>query len=231
MKSTRVGSFYSVGTGPGDSRLLTLLAIETIRKCAVIAVPDSGAAENAVLKIVDAYMEGKEVVFCPMAMTRDKKTLESCHERSGEQLRSCLDKGLDVAFLTLGDPSIYSTPMYVHKRLKLLGYQTHIIPGVPSFCAAAAALNVALCEGGQLLHIIPASYNRAQEALHLSGTKVLMKSGRSICDIKSAIKAAHCSGMAVERCGMDGEIIHESLGTITEDASYYSILIVKEDDA
>ena len=62
-----------------------------------------------------------------------------------------------MVFLTLGDPTVYSTYWYVHKRVAARGYAAELVPGVPSFCAAAAAMGRALCEDGEMLHIIPAS--------------------------------------------------------------------------
>ena len=50
-----------------------------------------------------------------------------------------MEQGKDVAFLTLGDSSIYATPMYLHRILKEKGYQTKMVPGIPSFCAVAAS--------------------------------------------------------------------------------------------
>ena len=44
-----------------------------------------------------------------------------------------LDGGKDVAFLTLGDPTVYSTYLYLHRKVTARGYEAEIIPGVPSF--------------------------------------------------------------------------------------------------
>ena len=87
-------------------------------------------------------------------------------------------------FLTIGDPSIYSTCMYIHKRLKRMGYETELIPGIPSFCAAAARLDISLSENSDELHIIPASYG-VEESMRLQGTKVFMKSGRKMAEVKT----------------------------------------------
>ena len=87
-----------------------------------------------------------------------------------------------MVFITLGDPTVYSTCMYIHKRIRKQGYETRIVPGVPSFCAAAARLDQSLVENQEELHIIPASYE-IEEGLKMAGTKVLMKAGRkdSLC--------------------------------------------------
>ena len=115
------GCFYSVGTGPGDSKLLTLLAVETIRQADVIAVQDSGAKENAVLNIVAEYVADKEIRSFSMPMTRDKEEQERCHQQAAKVIAALLEQGKQGAFLTLGDSTIYATPMYLHKRLQKMG--------------------------------------------------------------------------------------------------------------
>ena len=88
-----------------------------------------------------------------------------------------LDAGKDAAFLTLGDPTVYATSMYIHQRIAGMGYRTSIVSGVPSFCAAAAKLGVSLGEKQEQIHIIPASYD-VEAAMQLPGTKILMKAGK-----------------------------------------------------
>ena len=112
----RRGVFYSVGTGPGDPELLTYQAAKTMEKCAIIALPNSGAAENAVLTIVSPYIEGKTVVYCDMPMVRDKALVLAAHEKVARDLSVYLEAGQDVDFLTLGDHRIYSNAMYVHRK-------------------------------------------------------------------------------------------------------------------
>ena len=224
----RKGTFYCVGVGPGDPRLMTLLAVETIGNCPVIALPSSGGKENLAMKIAGKYLEGKELLFCDMPMIRDKQKLEEYHRTSAQQISLVLDQGKDVAFLTLGDPSIYSTPMYLHHILREEGYETSMVPGVPSFCAVAAALNTSLCEGGEALQVIPASYPQVEEALAAPGNKVLMKSGKSMEKIKEKIDTARYDVMAVECCGMEDEKIHRSLESLSQSASYFSVVVLKE---
>ena len=71
-------------------------------------------------------------------MTRNREILERNYARAAEQIIACLCKGKDVAYLTLGDPAIYSTYIYIHRMVREQGYPAEMINGVPSFCAAAA---------------------------------------------------------------------------------------------
>ena len=83
-------------------------------------------------------LEEKKLMGISMPMTKDEKKLLSAHEKGISDLKMALDQGEDLAFLTLGDPTVYSTYMYLHHEIGKLGYQTEIINGIPSFCAAAA---------------------------------------------------------------------------------------------
>ena len=139
-----------------------------------------------------------------------------------------LDSGRNVAFLTLGDPTVYATYIYIHKRVEKAGYDTEIISGITSFCAVAARLNIGLVEKAEPLHVIPASY-QIEEALKLPGTKVLMKSGKKMKSVKETLKAMpDCQVMMIENCGMENEKIYRSADEIDENAGYYSLIIVRE---
>lgn len=226
------GKLYGVGIGPGDPKLLTLLAVETLRAADVIALPDTGGEKTA-LSIAAEYIAGKETLLCPLPMTRDAQRLRQSRMESADLLAAQLEAGRTVAFITLGDPTVYSTYMYLHRELLSRGYEAGIIPGVPSFCAAAAALSTSLCDGGQPLHIIPASYPDADRLLRLEGNKVLMKSGKSLAGVKESLKSAGLYGCArmAECCSMPGERTYRTLDDAPDDASYFSVILVKEEDA
>ncbi len=221
------GKFYAVGLGPGDPNLLTMKAINVMKDCHVIAVPRSGAAENVALKIAGDYILDKEILECDMPMIKDKEELNRCHERSADAISEILEQGKDVAFLTLGDPAIYSTVMYVHRKLAQRGYQTAMVPGVPSFCGAAASLNTSLCEREEMLHIIPATYKGSQ-AEELEGTKVLMKSGKTIMKIKDQL--ADKKAMMVECATMKNEKVYQDLKELKEQSSYFSLIVIPSED-
>ena len=138
-----------------------------------------------------------------------------------------MQKGKNVVFLTLGDPTVYSTYLYVHKRIAQRGYRTELTSGITSFCAVAAKLNIGLVEKAEELHVIPASY-QIEDALKLPGTKVLMKAGRKIGQVKELLKKAGMQAMMIENCGMENEKIYQTVDEIPENAGYYSLIIVKE---
>ena len=141
------GKLYGVGVGPGDPELLTKKAERVLREADVVAVPDKGAGEKTALNIVADIVGGKELLYCPTPMVRDRAVLDGCYEKIADDICALLDAGKVVAFITLGDPTVYSTYIYVHKKVLARGYAAELVPGVPSFCAVAARLNTSLCEG------------------------------------------------------------------------------------
>lgn len=225
------GKLYGVGVGPGDPELLTLKAARVIEACAVIAAPDTGGREQLALQIAAQHVRDKELLLCELPMTRDARVLEQCRQRAADLLCGRLERGEDVAFLTLGDPSVYATYSYLHRMVAARGYAVEIVPGVPSFCAAAAALGEPLCENEQPLHILPASYTGLPDALRADGTKVLMKLGKRRADTLALLERMDLlkQSAVVERCTMPDEQITRALSASDEGDGYFAVVVVKED--
>lgn len=224
-------TLYGIGVGPGDPELMTLKAVRKMRECRVIAVPGRNPEESTAFQIaVKACPEikDKELIGLPMPMTKDEKKLRESHEAGAGILREYLLKE-DVAFLTLGDPTVYSTYLYLHKIIKKQGFAAEIISGIPSFCAAAARIETGLAEKDQAIHIIPAAYE-VEKWLKLSGTKVFMKAGKQLSQVKEQLSGQNLSGKMVENCGMKDEKLYESIEKIPQEAGYYSLIIVKEQE-
>lgn len=242
--------FYGVGVGPGDPQLMTLKAVTVIKTCDIIAIPVSDAALEAprfeeagasllfpeYIKKCVAYqialpvipeLEKKAKLYLPMPMMKEKAKLKAIHDLCADAVAEQLEKGQTVAFITLGDPCVYSTCLYVHKRIKARGYDTELIPGIPSFCAAAAKLDIGLVENKEELHVLPASYE-IEHGLTLSGTKVLMKAGKKMPYVKECVKEQELEIQMVENCGMATEHLYHHVDEIPDEASYYSLMIIKE---
>jgi len=182
---------------------------------------------------VEQYITGKPLLECQFSMEKNVEKRKALRKKSADDICELLDQGKDVGFITLGDPTIYSTYMYIHKIVEEKGYSTQIIPGVPSFIAVAAALSISLCEGNESLHIIPASGNEnIDELLALPGNKIIMKSGRSLNNILDILSEKGLSQKIkiVERCTMDGERIFNNIDEFKNaaDAGYFTVAVIKE---
>lgn len=230
MRFMMRGTLYGVGVGPGDPRLMTCLAVETIGKCPVIAVPARGREHAVSYRIAEGIVKGldqKECLNLSTPMTKDQEVLDQNYEDIAARIIEKLEDGKDVAYLTLGDPTIYSTYSYIHRIVRNKGYDAQIVNGIPSFCAVAAALGDSLADRSEQLHIIPSTYD-IEEALHYPGSKVLMKAASKLPDVKQALQEKGMKGIMVENCGMPDERIYGNVEDMPGKASYYTIVVVKE---
>ncbi|MCD8364226.1 MAG: precorrin-2 C(20)-methyltransferase [Clostridiales bacterium] len=224
------GILYGAGVGPGDPELMTIKTARLIRENTYIAAPGEDARDTAAYKIaVQAVPElkRKKLLSVYMPMTHDREEREACHKRGIQMLEKVLDTGENVVFLTLGDPTVYSTFGYLQKRVEADGYPTELVSGVTSFCAAAARLNMPLSLWREPIHIIPAAH-RPDERLDGEGTYILMKSGKKMNQVKEILRESRKEVFMVEDCGMETEKIYRSAEEIPDDAGYYSLIIAKE---
>ena len=117
------GTLYGVGIGAGNPQFLTYQAAECIKKCNIIAIPDSGTENfisyNIVVQMIPELSQ-KQIIKISTPMTKDKMVLKEHHKQGSKMILKYLEND-NVAFLTLGDPSIYATYMYIHKFVEKNG--------------------------------------------------------------------------------------------------------------
>jgi len=224
------GILYGAGVGPGDPELITLKAVRLIRENDVIALPGPVPEETVAYQIaVQAVPELAKKTLVPvmMPMTHDQDEMNRNHDKAADLLEDYLKKEQNVIFLTLGDPTIYSTYLYVQKRIAARGYDTRLVSGITSFCAAAARTNTSLAEWNEQLHILPAVH-RLDSGLEQPGNYILMKSGRKMNQVKEILRKSGRDVVMVENCGMKEEHIYRGVDEIPDNAGYYSLIIAKE---
>lgn len=229
----RVGTLYGVSVGPGDPELMTLKAIRCLENCPVIAAPQTASGQMLALDIARGAVNLDSKIILPLrfTMSRDSAVLRASHEEAAHAVREYLDAGQDVAMLNLGDVSVYATFGYLQEILEAEGYPTVMIPGVPSFCAAAARLNQPLT-GGMERPLTIAPGRHAAEVLAAPGAKVLMKSGRQLPETLAALADAGLLSRSamVCNCGLTGEEVWPDLSAYdaARPAGYFATILVKE---
>lgn len=218
------GKLFGVGLGPGDPELMTLKAVRILREVAVVALPLTNGKNQMALNIAADYLVGKSILYLNMPMLTDKKELESYYDAAFKRIRCQLERGVSVAYLTLGDPSLYSSFIYLRRRAQQAGYPTQTVAGVPSFCAVAARAQVSLAEGAEEVTILPAPY--VTEPLP-RGNLVIMKVGRHFDPLCQMLGTRLDRAVLVENCGLPRErvIIPRSK---EKPQSYFSTMIVKQ---
>ena len=228
-----IGTLYGVGIGPGDPELITFKAARIIQQCPILAIPQTGDSRRVALSIASqaiADLEQKEILSLPFPMTKNQEELDRNRDRIAGLITAKLLAGHDIAFLTWGDPLVYSTYWYIHQRILAQNLSAEMIPGVPSFCAVAAKLNLALAEADQPIHILPASYPSTEAAVP-TRHKSADENGKQLEPVKKMLKTKglyHRAKM-VQNCGFEQELVCHNLDDSGNSSSYFSIIIVKEE--
>ena len=229
------GKLYGIGVGPGDSELVTLKAARILKTVPVIFSPKSSKEKDSIaLSIVKPILEEREdykrlMIVAPIfPMIEDKEELEKIWDSAAEMIAQYLDSGRDVAFVTLGDTSIFSTYSYVQKRL-IDYYEIETVPGITSFTACAAARNKALVEQNQILTVVPKIDERLGEVLEYSDSIVLMKASRNTSELEKSIdeKERNKEIYSVQNCTRENEKIIEGF---SHEKPYLTTTIIKFED-
>lgn len=228
------GVLYGVGVGPGDPELLTIKATKVIQQSDVIIVPKAGANRNSTaLTIAKPYINKQtkllELVF-PMAY--DQQELSDAWLANKQTISRLLDEGKRVTFLTLGDPMLYSTFIYLHRLLKD-HYTIEVIPGVTSFCAVSSCVQLPLAEADETLCIIPATapLEQIKNLLAHSDNVVIMKASRNNKELLNQLQKQQMldDAVLVSCCGMEGQrIIHDLKAMGEQRLNYFSTILAKK---
>ena len=225
---SKTGKFYGIGIGPGDPELITLKAINTLSRVDVVVAP-VGKKDSIALKIAKPYIKTK-VIKQDFPMTYDKDTLKNQWDENVSEIKELLDMGLDVAFITLGDPMIYSTYSYIIARLQ--GVDIKTIPGITSFCAVASRVNSSIAEGDMPFVVLTVKDAKSvEEVLNDFDSVVLMKVSRNYDDIVEVLKEKGFKASLVIRCGQEGEEVIQDLEKYKgKKIDYLSLIVARRED-
>jgi precorrin-2/cobalt-factor-2 C20-methyltransferase len=223
-------------------------AVEVLKRCPVWFAPrPADDSPSTALDIVRAAVsdQGKEIITHTFPMKKIHMDREPAPEaaRAWEEAAALVSErlaaGLEVAFPTLGDPSLYSTAFYVCGAVLASSPRTpvEIVPGVSSISAAAALCGRPLCQGNERMVVIPATYGEEAiaEAIFTHDTVVLMKVHRVLERIRGMLDRLGLADRAVlvERAGQAGERVARGLGEVDPAAGchYFSTIIVSRKKA
>lgn len=230
-----MAKFYGIGTGPGDSSLVTVKAVNTLKNLDILYTPESKrGGESLALSIVDEYLpESLEIKsrHFPMNFNGTEK-IQVWNSVSGEIVED-VKKGKNVGFVTLGDPMIYSTYVYVMERL-MEHIEVETIPGISSFSNIASNQNFPLVMDTDPLIVIPCTMeeDKIDEALEKYDCLVLMKVYKKINIVIDKLKKHDLIDHAilVSNSSQDKEEVFTNLRDehIDEKISYFSTILVNK---
>ena len=230
------GKLYGVGIGPGDPKLLTLKAKEALDKADIIFAPKGSDDGISVARgIIEQVIESKKIyVELTFPMTKDKNLLQKYWRKAAQRIVGEIKKGKQAAFVTLGDPFIYSTYIYLLKMFKqdFPKIDVETIPGISAFNAAASRAGFSLLEGKEKMAVLPVTetLDGIEEALKDFDTVVLMKVGAKLQKVIHLLKQKGLAKTAVlvSRAGHPNEKIIRNIARIKDkELGYLSVILVR----
>lgn len=182
-----IGTLYGLGVGPGDPELITVKAFRKLKETDVIAYPKKRKGSKSYAhRIVEAYFNPseKEMLGLVFPMTKDKEILLKKWSETTETVFAELQQGKDVAFVTEGDPLLYSTFIHMMKLMKERHPEVQIetVPGISSINGAASRLGLPLADGDEHVAIVPAreDYEEMKKVLLENDCVVFIKVAKVI---------------------------------------------------
>ncbi|HSN96532.1 MAG TPA: precorrin-2 C(20)-methyltransferase, partial [Nitrososphaeraceae archaeon] len=185
-----------VGCGPGDPELLTVKAASLLKNADVIYAPTAREGKPSIaLSIVQKYVNATaKIVDLIFPMVKNREQTRLYWRRNAEQIAEAAKMGKNVVYLTVGDPSLYSTWIYIQREITSRYPEIHlkIIPGIPSVFAFAAQAKISLAEGDETLGIIPACYDleKVKRTANSCDTLVFLKDGRHFGEVIEMLSSA-----------------------------------------
>lgn len=232
-----VGRLYGVGVGPGDPGLMTLRAREVLERAPVLCYPKKGIrSDSYALSIIERVvpLNGKQLVGLVFPMTRDREVLAEAHAEIVAAIWEHLSAGRDCAFVTEGDPLLYSTFMHVVRLMREAHPEVEwvAVPGVSSTQAAVARLGWPLVDGDESLAILPATVDpaRLREVLRTFEAVILLKVNRVMGEVVAALRETGRLEQAawVKKVGApDEEVVHDVASLDGQLVDYLSLVVVR----
>ncbi len=232
----KIGKFFGVGVGPGDPELISLKAVRILRSMhTIFAASSTKNSHSVAMRIARPYLpQGTSVIRLSFPMTSDKKILKESWRKNAATIVKELERGKDVAFITVGDPLTYSTYGYVIREIKRIAPHIDIqtVPGITSYQAAAALVHLPLAEGEETLLVLSGS--KGGEHLRRLGGRVdnivLLKVYRHFQDIYSVLKEMDLNEatIGITCCGQpDEKIITDVKEMVDKKLNYFTLLLIK----
>ena len=235
------GNLYGVGLGPGDPELVTLKAARIIASADVVAYHAGVGKQSNARRIAAGFIPAgaieEELRYPVTTGTTDHPggyagAMAEFYEECAERLAAHLEAGRTVVVLAEGDPMFYGSYMYMHDRLADR-FETEVVPGVPAFAAATAAIAEPLARQTDVLTILPGTLPEPELARRLADTDgaIIMKLGRTFPAVRSALEqAGRLDGaLYVERASMPEQRWLPVADVDPATVPYFSLIVVSGD--
>ena len=219
-----MAKLYGIGVGPGDKELLTLKAVRILGEVAVVVAPSAMKTGKSIALETAEYYINKEAEILIKHFPMGGEEQEDKIYEAFKSIEEKLLEGNDVAFLTIGDPFVYSTYIYLLKYFKDKGFETETVPGITSFCACASLAGEPLVIGDEPLLIVPGT---KVSTIKDEKFVVVMKVYKVEEEVLNVLESKGFTYTFVTKAGREGQKVIKNREEILENREYMSLIIAR----
>ena len=225
------GTLYGLGVGPGDPELVTLKVLRVLRGLPVVAYPAPDQGPSFARSVVASHLSPAQTeIAIRVPMTRAAAPAQAVYDRAAIEIAGHLEAGHDVGVLCQGDPFFYGSFIQIFERLARR-FATHVVPGVSSLMACAAAAGTPLVTRDEILTVLPATLTEAalEKRLKQAEAAAILKLGRHLGKARRVLQRLHLSERAiyVEHASLASQKIMPLADADAATAPYFSMILVR----
>ncbi len=227
--------FAGVGVGPGDPELVTLKAARLIQQADVISYIANERGESQAKTIARTVLaevsKDQQAIPLIMPMNEDRTQANAVYDQAAKAIYEAIQSNKNVVFLCEGDPLFFGSFAYLLARLKPLGVECEIVPGISSVHAASSALQLPLTLLKESFVVMSGRHSeeQLQTSLETYDTVVIMKAGRSRQKIMRALQKTQRTNEAkyLEYIGREQQVIQHDVNALPDESGpYFSLFVV-----
>lgn len=214
---------YGIGVGPGDKELITLKGYNLIRGCSLVFIPEN-RGESLAGRIAEDYIKGKRIVSLKFPMGEDNG---GRYKEAAEIVEREMEEDEYGVFLTLGDPMVCSTFLYLMMELEKRKVEVESVPGITSFCASASRVKMPLTLKGENFYLCDGDID--EEILKSAHSFCMLKTYKNKEDILNKLEKYGFKYFYIKRCTHEDEKIICDRDEIVKDRDYLSLILGRRD--
>lgn len=218
-------NIFAVGTGPGASQYLTLQAVDVIKNADIIFAPNNSGKHNALDTVRDFIVTDK-IMYLDFKMG---SVIEDDYKIAANQILQNTKDNETAVFLTIGDPMLYSTFIYLLPYLKIENVNLKVVSGIPSYIAAAG---VGLFPLASRMEILAITDHLTENVLTAADSLALLKTSKNKINDIAELEKNGFDYVYVKRASFQNQSILTSKekDLILDDVDYMSLLLAHKKD-
>lgn len=228
-----MAKLYFIGTGIGDNDNITYKSVKKLNYVDRLYYIENQTGNSEAYDKVKEYIK-KDVSLRKIRfnMQDTKKDKDIVYENIAKDMLNDVKSGLDIAYVTIGDPFIYSSAYYLINKLEGK-IDIEVLPGITTFLDISSSNMFPLCIEDEILTVVPATsgLETIKRAIEFADSVVIMKAYKNFEPIIKMLidKNLHKNCLVVSNAGKENTLVYRDIREIKDfKTSYYTTILVNK---